>query len=238
MLAENQRIAVMSALAVEMAFTRFIIPEFEAETGIALDMDWAPTAVLMRRIAGGERADVILAIDGSMDELEAAGIVLAETRVPVARSLLGVAVKAGARRPDISSPQSFADMLISVNKVAYSEGGASGIYFAGLIERLGIADAVRANAITIPAGFTAEKIVTGEAEVAIQQISELMSVPGIEILGPFPDALQSVVELSAAVFSDAANPSAARTFVSALAAPQSRSAYEKGGLAPRLSVAS
>lgn len=173
-----------------------------------------------------------------MDELEAAGTILAGTRVPVARSLLGVAVKAGAARPDISSPQAFTDMLTGVDKVAFSEGGASGIYFAGLIERLGIADAVRANAITIPTGFTAEKIVAGEAEVAIQQISELMSVPGIEILGPFPDALQSVVELSAAVFADAANPSGAQAFVSALARPSSAVAYEKGGLTPRISTAS
>jgi molybdate transport system substrate-binding protein len=172
-----------------------------------------------------------------MEELAGKGIILADTLVPVARSLLGVAVKAGARRPDISSPDAFIHMLTSVDRVAFSQGGASGIYFSGLIERLGIADAVNANAVTIPAGFTAEKIMSGEAEVAIQQISELMSVPGIEIVGPFPDAFQSVVELSAAVFADAANPSEARAFVSALTMPAAAAAYEKGGLTPRISAA-
>ncbi|HEX2940393.1 MAG TPA: substrate-binding domain-containing protein, partial [Rhodopila sp.] len=113
-----------------------------------------------------------------------------------------------------------------------SQAGASGIYFRSLIERMGIADAITAKATVIPAGFTAEKLVTGEADLAVQQISELLVVPGIEVIGPFPDVYQSLSAFSAAVFKDAANPALAQAFLRAVRAERAFAAYRRCGLDP------
>ena len=124
--------------------------------------------------------------------------------------------------------------MLAARAVAYSKAGASGIYFAALIERLGIAEAVNARAVVIPMGFTAEKVASGEADLAIQQVSELMSVPGIDVAGPFPAELQTVSTFDAAIFADAANPEGAAAFIAALSTPAAAKAYADGGLVSRL----
>lgn len=234
-MAESVRtVSVMCALAVEVAFKRSILPEFESATGIRTQIVWDPTTVLMRRVREGERADVILAIDSAMDQLAADGVIRSGTRIPVARALLGLAVKQGAPRPDIATLDSFTRTLVEARAVAYSLGGASGIYFQQMIERLGIADAVNAKAVTIPAGFTAAKVASGEAELAVQQISELMSVEGVDILGPFPDEVQVFTDFSAAVFTDAENPADAALFLDAISSEAAVKAYEQGGVVSRV----
>jgi len=116
-------------------------------------------------------------------------------------SLIGMAVRAGSPRPDIATPEACRAALLGARSVAYSRAGASGIFFAGLIERLGIAEAVNAKATVIPQGLTAELAARGEAEIAIQQVSELMAVPGIDIVGPLPKALNTRAVFSAGLFS-------------------------------------
>lgn len=228
----NESIDIMGAIAVKMALDRWIVPDFEKSGEARLGIIWEPTTVLMRQIVEGKRADVVIIIDEAMDQLEEQGIVQAGTRVEIARAVLGVGIRAGARRPDLSSVEAFRAALINADGVAYSKGGASGIYFAGLIERLGISEAIRP--VIIPAGFTAEKVASGEAEIAIQQTSELMSVPGIEIAGLFPDEYQVTTEFSAAIFSGARNPEGAARFLQALTSEQAASAYRNGGLVSRL----
>ncbi|OYU87844.1 MAG: molybdate ABC transporter substrate-binding protein [Bradyrhizobiaceae bacterium PARB1] len=220
----------MSALAVEVAFKRWIVPGFEQQTGIRTDIIWDPTTVLMRRVRDGERADVILAIDHAMDELEKESVIRRDTRIPIARAMVGLGVRHGAPKPDISTLEALKDVLTGARSVAYSLGGASGIYFQDLIKRLGIADEVNARAVTIPAGFTATKIISGEAEFAVQQVSELMSVDGVDIVGPFPDEIQTFTDFSAAIFTDARHPDAASAFLDALGSGAAATAYEKGGL--------
>jgi molybdate transport system substrate-binding protein len=114
--------------------------------------------------------------------------------------------------------------------VAYSRAGASGIYFAGLIERLGIATAVNAKAVVISAGFTAERLLTGEADLAVQQVSELKAVPGIEIAGRFPAGAQTFITLCAAAFTEAAEPDVARAFLGTLRSEGAVAAYAESGL--------
>lgn len=230
---DQKTIRVMSGLALEVAVNRWIKPSFEAETGLVLDFDWRPTAALMRDIASGARADMIIAISDSMDKLVADGIVRPETRRTLAASVLGVGVKAGAARPDISTVEAFKQAMVDARGVAYSQAGASGIYFAGLIERLGIAEAVNKRAVVIPMGFTAEKVASGEAELAVQQISELMSVPGIDVVGPFPPEVQVASIFEAAIFHDAGNAAGARTFLDALTSAAAGDAYQRGGLESR-----
>jgi len=231
---EQQTIRVMSGLALEVAVNRSIKPKFEAETSYLLDFDWRPTAALMRDIEGGARADMIIAISGSMDRLVADGIVRASTRTKLADSILGVGVRAGAARPDLSTVDAFKRAMVGARAVAYSKAGASGIYFAGLIERLGIAKEVNARAVVIPMGFTAEKVASGEAEFAVQQVSELMSVPGIDVAGPFPDDVQVSSTFEAAIFAEAGNEAGARAFLETLSSPAAGEAYDRGGLQSRL----
>jgi len=224
----------MSGLALEVAINRFLKPRFEADTAHKLDIDWRPTAAIMKSIDEGQRADMIIAIDNSMDRLVASGIVRAESRVTLADSVLGVGVRQGAPKPDVSTVDAFKRAMTGARAVAYSRAGASGIYFAGLIDKLGIAEAVNARAVVIPMGFTAEKVASGEADLAVQQISELMTVPGIDIAGPFPDEIQVVSRFDVAIFKDATNPEGAAAFLQCLQAPAAAKAYADGGLSSRL----
>jgi molybdate transport system substrate-binding protein len=231
---KNKTVRVMSGLAVEVAVNRWLKPKLEAETEFRLDIDWRPTTAIMRSIEEGKRADVIIAIGESMDRLAREGIVRAETRATLADSVLGVGVKQGAARPDISTVDAFKRAMLGARAVAYSKAGASGLYFAKLIEKLGIAEAVNARAVVILMGFTAEKVAGGEADLAIQQISELMTVPGIDVVGPFPAEIQTVSTFDAAMFADAANPEGAAAFLRVLTSPAAAQAYAGGGLVSRL----
>ena len=231
---DQSTIRVMSGLALEVAVNRWIKPQFETETSFTLDFDWRPTAALMRDIEGGARADMIIAISDAMDRLVADGIVLASTRTRLADSILGVGVKAGAAKPDVSTVEAFKKAMVGARAVAYSQAGASGIYFAGLIGRLGIAKEVNARAVVIPMGFTAEKVASGEAELAVHQVSELMSVSGIDVAGPFPDEVQVSSTFEVAIFGDATNLAGAEAFLQALKSPDAHAAYNRGGLQSRL----
>ena len=233
-MASSSTVTVMSGLALEVAVSRWLKPAFEAETPYRLEIDWRPTTAIMKSVAEGRRADVVIAIDGSMDKLCADRIVVPETRICLADSILGVGVRHGAPKPDVSTVEAFKRAIAGAWAVAYSKAGASGIYFSGLIERLGIAAEVNARAVVIPMGFTGEKVASGEADLAIQQVSELMSVPGVDVAGPFPPELQTVSTFDAAIFADAANPEGAAAFMALLSSPAAAKAYADGGLVSRL----
>lgn len=233
---EASPVTVMSGLALEVAVNRWLKPQFEASTPHRLDIDWRPTTAIMKSIDEGRRADVIIAIADAMDRLGEAGIIRRESRVSLADSILGVGVAKGAAKPDLSSVEAFKRVMLGARAVAYSKAGASGIYFAGLIERLGIGREVNRRAVVIPMGFTAEKVRSGEADLAIQQVSELMSVDGIDVAGPFPAEIQTVSTFDAAIFTDAANPKGAAALMAHLASPAAAKAYGDGGLVSRLAT--
>jgi molybdate transport system substrate-binding protein len=189
-------IRVLSTLALKGAVHR-LAGHFEAAGGAPIDADFAPTLALLDRLRGGEAADIVILTREGLDEIARDGHVVAESCVDLARSFVGIAVKAGAVHPDISTEPALRAALLGARAVAYSRLGASGILFAKLIERLGIASDVNAKAQIIPQGFTAEKLVTGEADLAVQQISELKQVGGIEVVGPIPYELQTPAVFSA-----------------------------------------
>jgi molybdate transport system substrate-binding protein len=141
-------------------------------------------------------------------------------------------VKRGVARPDISTPEAFRQTLFGARSVAYSQYGASGLYFAELLRNLGIADQIVPRATIIPSGFTAERLVTDEADVAIQQLSELMAVEGVDIVGPFPAEYQAETPFSAALFHECARQAAAAAFLQQLSTPNARRAYQDAGLTP------
>lgn len=229
---KTRSLTLMSALAVRGAFENGILPAFQAETGIQVVPEWTPTTVIMSKIAAGERADVVVVIVDSMDRLVEQGKVDPASRVELAHSRLGLAVPPGAAHPDISTVEAFTKALLGARSVAYSKGGASGIYFQKLIETLGIADAINAKATAIPAGFTAEKLLTGEADMAVQQVSELMVVPTVEIIGKFPEEVQQVTSFSAAIMRGISNTAAAERLIASLTGDRAAIAYRASGVDP------
>lgn len=228
-----RKLRLLTTLAVEVAFKRRVLPDWRADHD-DIEVVWAPTNVLMEKIREGARGDVVIVIDKPMAELAAGGIVAGDSIVPIAQAKFGLGVKAGAEKPDISTPEAFVETLRSAGRIAYSLTGASGQYFLALLDRLGIADEVLARAVSIPAGFTGEKLLDGEADMAVQQVSELMSVQGVDVVGPFPDPLQQPTDFSAAMFAEAENPALAREFLLHLTSRKAHEAYEAGGLASRI----
>src|SRR5882757_3356077 len=189
-------VRVLSTLALKGAVPN-LAARHEAQSGARIDADFAPTLALLDRLRSGEGADVIILTREGLGELAAEGSVVAATCVDLARSLVGVAVKAGHRHPDIATETALRTALLGARSVAYSRIGASGILFARLIDRMGISAEINARATIVPSGFTAEKLLTGEADLAVQQISELKQVTGIDVIGPIPHALQTPAVFSA-----------------------------------------
>jgi molybdate transport system substrate-binding protein len=199
----------------------------------APEMVWDPTVALMKRIAAGESADGIFAIESSLRQLVERGLLDPATLVPVVQAEFGIAVRQGTPPPPLATRDDLVRLLLAVPSIVYSRAGASGIYFEGLIDRLGIGEAVRAKSIVIPAGLTGEKVRDGTAHLAIQQMSELLAVDGIQMVGPLPPECQQTTDFSAGVFTAAADPAGARAFIAALTTPAARAAYVARGLTPR-----
>jgi molybdate transport system substrate-binding protein len=198
---------------------------------VRLETVLAPTAILLERIRAGETADIALLLSESVDALAQQGVML-PGRTDLARSLVGIAVRAGAPHPDISTVAAFVASMHAAKSLAYSRAGASGLFFAGLLERLHIAEVVNAKATVIPAGFTGEVVRRGEAEIAVQQISELMAVPGIEIVGTLPPGIEGVSIFSAGIFAASQNAALARSAIERLAAPDAADVFRAKGLEP------
>lgn len=217
----------MAALVILKAAEEDLLPALGAA---APKMIWDPTAALIARIDGGERADGIFAIAGPMDDLAARGVIDPATRRPVVEAAFGLAAARGSGHRAPENADELVALLRAAERPVMSRAGASGIYFEKLIDRLGIGDEVRAKALVIPAGLTGEKVRDGEADLAVQQMSELMAVAGIDILGPLPDDCQQVTRFDAAVFTDAANPDGARAFIDHLTGSAAARSFSAHGL--------
>jgi molybdate transport system substrate-binding protein len=227
----SDAVRVLSTLALKGAI-QVLADQYHAAGGAHIDADFAPTLALLGRLRAGEAADVVMLTREGLDEVAREGRVAAETCVDLARSFVGVAVKAGARHPDISSVASLRASLLAARAVAYSRLGASGILFAKLIERLGIASEINARAVIIPQGFTAERLVSGEADLAIQQISELKQVPDIEVVGPIPRELQTPAVFSAGRMRASQKAGDADRLLRHLASSEAAPALRESGLEP------
>jgi molybdate transport system substrate-binding protein len=207
-------IRVLSTLAV-MGAMREITAQYEAESGTRIDADFAPTVALLQRLRGGEKADIAILTAQGIDDLIQEGIILPGTRTDMARSFVGIAVKAGEPKPDIGSVETFTRTLLAARAVAYSRIGASGLFFAGLLDRLGLSASVKT--LVVPSGFTAKRLVSGEADLAVQQISELLMVPGIEVVGALPPDIQTVATFSAGLLTRSAASAALLGFLTSKA---------------------
>ncbi|WP_426434138.1 substrate-binding domain-containing protein [Bradyrhizobium genosp. P] len=227
----DDSVRVLSTLALKGAVAR-LAEAYRATSGVWIDADFAPTLALLERLRGGEEADLVILTREGLDEMIAEGRVAPESCVDLARSYVGLAVRAGEAHPDIASEAALRATLLGARAVAYSRLGASGILFAQLIVRLGIAAEINARAVIIPAGFTAEKLVTGDADLAVQQISELKQVDGIEVVGPIPLNLQTPAVFSAGRMMGAANADAADHLLRYLASAEVAPVLRETGLEP------
>jgi len=227
----NDAVRVLSTLALKGAVQN-LAGQFEAASGVRIDAEFAPTLALLDRLRGGESAEVVILTREGLADMTREGRVVAESCVDLARSYVGLAVKAGATYPDIGTEAALRKVLLGARAVAYSRIGASGILFAQRIERLGIATEVNARAVVIPQGFTAERLVTGEADLAVQQISELKQVGGIEVIGPIPHALQTPAVFSAGRMTASVKVDPSDRLLRFLASPEAAPMLRESGLEP------
>jgi molybdate transport system substrate-binding protein len=222
---------VLSTLAVKGAFAE-LAKRFQAATGTRVEADFAPTLGLLERLRGGEAADVVILTREGLDEMAAERRVAAASCVDLARSYVGIAVKAGRAHPDISREAALRTALTQARAVAYSRIGASGILFAQLIARLGIAHIVNAHAVIIPSGLTAERVVADEADLAVQQISELKQVAGIEVVGPIPHELQVPAVFSAGRIATTDKAAQSEQLLAFLRSAEAAALLREAGLEP------
>jgi molybdate transport system substrate-binding protein len=224
-------VRVLSTLALKGAVQNLAGP-FEAAGGARIDADFAPTLGLLDRLRNGESADVVILTREGLDGLAAQGSVVAASCVDLAKSYVGIAVKAGAGHPDVATVSALRATLLGAKSVAYSRIGASGIFFAQLIERMGIAAEINSRAKIVPSGLTAALLVTGEAELAVQQLSELIQVEGVELIGPIPRELQAAAVFSAGRLAASARAAQSDELLNYLASAEVAPVLRAAGLEP------
>lgn len=206
-----------------------LVPNFEHARGCTVTRVYDSSVALMQRLAAGETGDAAVFTSAAIDHLITQGTIVART--DLARSFVGIAVKAGAPKPDISTPAKFKAAMLAAKSVAHSKTGASGLYFVSLIERLGLLEAMKPKLVVID-GIVGNLAGNGEAEIAVQQISELMQADGIDIVGPLPDELQSITVFSAGVFAASAQRALAEAFVADLASSAHATLIRQKGMEP------
>ena len=209
-----------------------LAPLFERSTGHKLAVSYDPAQVMLRRIAAGESADVAILGAAAIESLVAQGKIGNESVRKVARCGVGIAVRAGATKPDVSSVEALKQTLIATPSITFTTEGASGMHFARVIQDLGIAELVKAKARTQTGGLVAEVLARGEVELAVQQIPELLAVGGVDLVGPLPEAVQATSTSAAGIFTEAKERDGARAFIDFLKTPEAARVFREKGHEP------
>jgi molybdate transport system substrate-binding protein len=199
-----------------------MVPDYEARTGTKVDVINETTGVLIKRIDAGETFDVVFIPPQVLATLSGQGKVDAASVRPVARVAIGVAVKAGSPSPAIGTVEQFKKAVLDAHKVAYinpASGGSSGIYLEGLFQRLGLSDAVHAKAVLVNGGLVADHITNGEADFAIHQVSEILPVRGVTLVGLLPAEIQNYTVYGVGIAKNTSMAKAAASFVAEMNSP-------------------
>ena len=210
-----------------------LLPQFEKDTGHKVSLDNATAGTLAKRIEAGEAFDVAIVTPKVIDALILKGKITPGSRADLARVGIGVAVKEGAALPDIATVETFKRTLLAAKSVAYIDpkaGGSSGIYFDGLLDRLGIAGEIRPKAKLKQGGYVAELVASGEAEVAVHQISEIVPVKGVVLVGPLPAEIQSFTTYAAAIGAEAKHAVPAKALIEHIAGPAAAPVLKAKGM--------
>ena len=233
-LVKAAEVKVFSTIGVQAALEE-LAPKFEQATGSKLNITWATAAILVKRVQAGETADLMVLTKQSLDALTKDNKATAGADAVFASSGMAVVVKKGAPKPDISTPD-VQEALINAKTIAYSDpaaGGASGVYFAKLLERMGIADQMKAKTRhPPPSGNSANLVVAGEADLAIQQEPEVMSVAGIDMVGPLPADLNNITAYAAGIGAGSQQADAATALIRFLHSPEAQAVFKAKGLKP------
>jgi molybdate transport system substrate-binding protein len=209
-----------------------LAPAFEKSSGHTVVAIWAGTDEIIRRLGAGETLDIVIAPATWIDDMSKRGLLVADSRADVARSGIGVALRAGAPRIDIGSGEALRKALLGAKSIVLSSG-VSGVYLNGLFRTWGIADEVKSKIVTLPgSGPVADALVRGEAEIGFLQVSELLPVKGIAFLGPLPADIQEMTAITAALSRTAGAADAARALVKFLTSPAAAPAKKTTGLEP------
>jgi molybdate transport system substrate-binding protein len=226
-------IYVVAAGAVEEPFEA-LAAEFSKQTGHKVHAIFGPVGGMQAKLKGGEKADVIVLSNAAMDALDKEGSLVAGTRAELGHATVGIGVKSGAAKPDISSPDALKKSLLSARTIAYTNpaaGGTAGIYMSGLLDRLGVADEVKKKALLESSGSAvAAAVAKGAAEIGISFTSELMPNKEVAVVGPMPQSIGLVVTYAGAVASASKEADAARALITYMTAPAAREHFKTAGL--------
>ncbi len=221
-------IKVMISLAFKAAYLQ-LVPAFEQASGHTVISLWAASVDMRARLKEGEVVDLIVMSRGAIEELIPFNAVTSAGITDLASAGVGVAVKAGAPRPDISTPEALKKTLLAAKSVAYSTG-PSGVYLSKLFERMGIADEIAGKLKRVKDEPAGELVARGEAEIGFQQKSELLPVAGIDYIGPLPPEVQNVTVFAVGLHAKAPQPDAAKALVRFLTAPAAKPIIEACGM--------
>jgi molybdate transport system substrate-binding protein len=225
--ARAAEITVISTIGVQSVVPE-LFAQFERASGHKVSVTYGIANVLKTKYLEGQHADVLIMTGQVLEELIKQGKIDTASKVDIARSGVGLAVKAGAPKPDISTPDKLKEALLAAKSVGYAKQGASGIAFAKAIDRLGITDQLAAKSKDA-AGLVGELLAKGEIDIGAQQIPELMAVPGIDVVGPLPGDLQVTTIFSVGVAANAKDAAAAKALVDFLANPSAAPVFKAKG---------
>jgi molybdate transport system substrate-binding protein len=230
--AEAAELQVISAGAMRSIVTE-LAAAFEKETGHTVKLTFGTVGVIKAKLAEATPVDVVIMTDEAMRDMTRQGAVVEGSWTPIGRTGIGVAVRDGAPKPDIGSPEALKQTLLSTKSLVYvdpAQGGTSGIHFAGVLQKLGIADAVKPKTTLVPGGYPAELVARGDVELVVHQISEIIPVKGVTLVGPLPKELQKTTVYAAGVTVGSASRTTAGAFVAFLARPDFKPKLAAAGL--------
>jgi molybdate transport system substrate-binding protein len=206
-----------------------LIPGFEHKSGYKIELILDTARHSLARILAGERADVVLLLSPAIETLAEKKIVDAHSCQWLARSNIGIGVLKGATHPDILTVEAFKNTLLNAHSICHTEHGPSGSYFPTVLKILDIVDTVRPKCVTRPGGYIGGLVASGEAQLAFQQICELLAVPGIEVVGPIPAALQVNYDSKGAVFQNTPHREAGEAFLRYLRLQEHAPLFQQAG---------
>jgi molybdate transport system substrate-binding protein len=230
--AQADDVKVFSAGAVRAIVTD-LAEQFRQETGNTVTFSFGTAGQTRQKLLSGEPVDVVILTDAGIDDMIRQGALASGSRADLARTGMGVGVREGAPKPDITTSEAFKTTLLKAKSLVYvdpAQGATSGVHFKSVLERLGIADAVRSKTQLVSGGYPAEKVASGEAELVVHQISEIVPVKGVTLVGPLPPDFQKVTVYSAGLAARSPSPAAARAFVAFLTRPAFKPKLAAAGL--------
>jgi molybdate transport system substrate-binding protein len=233
-IARAAELRVLASVAVTSALNE-LTPVYESATGDKLSIEYSLAADLKKRILDGETADVIILTRPMMDDLQKQNMLAANSLVNVAGTRVSVVARAGGPMPDISSVDAFKQTLLTARSIVYADpakGGASGVYFARVLDRLGIAEQMKGKTILVPSAQAAEIVARGDAELGVAQASEIVPVAGAQLVGPLPGELASTTVFTAGIDAPSKSPEAAKTLIKFLTGPEAASRFKTKGFEP------